>query len=157
MCLFIDIELNQAEPCCVHLFINQQEQPMKTARFHHADEAEINITPMMDVVFIMLIFFIVTTSFTKETGIGVSRHATSTVPTPDQPVAAIKLGIEGHSINDQVVTLEGIESRLAQMKAAHPELKAQILSSKDLRIDTLVRAVEQVELADIKDFSVSAY
>ncbi len=130
---------------------------MKTARVRHADESEINITPMMDVVFIMLIFFIVTTSFAKETGIGVSRNAASTVPTPDQPVAAIKLGIEGHSINGQPVSLDGIESRLAQMKAAQPDLKAQLLSGKDVRIDTLVRAVEQVELADIKDFSVSTY
>ena len=43
-------------------------------RKHHADdEAEINITPMLDIVFIMLIFFIVTTSFIKEKGLEVSR------------------------------------------------------------------------------------
>ena len=46
------------------------------ARRHaQVDEAEINITPMLDIVFIMLIFFIVTTSFTKETGAGVSASA----------------------------------------------------------------------------------
>jgi hypothetical protein len=45
-------------------------------RRHHdiSDEAEINITPMLDIVFIMLIFFIVTTSFVKEFGIDMSRH-----------------------------------------------------------------------------------
>ena len=37
-------------------------------RHAHTEDAEINITPMLDIVFIMLIFFIVTTSFTKETG-----------------------------------------------------------------------------------------
>jgi biopolymer transport protein ExbD len=44
-------------------------------RRHHdtGDEAEINITPMLDIVFIMLIFFIVTTSFVKEFGIDMSR------------------------------------------------------------------------------------
>ncbi|MCP4046425.1 MAG: biopolymer transporter ExbD, partial [Gammaproteobacteria bacterium] len=44
------------------------------ARRHaHTDDAEINITPMLDIVFIMLIFFIVTTSFTKETGAAVVK------------------------------------------------------------------------------------
>ena len=38
-----------------------------------ADEAEINLTPMLDVVFIMLIFFVVTTSFVKESGVDVNR------------------------------------------------------------------------------------
>ena len=42
--------------------------PMKRRR-HTDDEAEINITPMLDIVFIMLIFFIVTTSFVKEKGL----------------------------------------------------------------------------------------
>ena len=42
-------------------------------RHHEADDAEINITPMLDIVFIMLIFFIVTTSFVKESGIDMSR------------------------------------------------------------------------------------
>ena len=41
------------------------------------DEAEINITPMLDIVFIMLIFFIVTTSFVKEKGLEVSRPSNS--------------------------------------------------------------------------------
>ena len=41
-------------------------------------ESEINLTPMLDVVFIMLIFFIVTTSFVKETGVEVNRPNAST-------------------------------------------------------------------------------
>ena len=47
-------------------------------RHFHEDEAEINITPMLDVVFIMLIFFIVTTSFVKETGVAINRPSAST-------------------------------------------------------------------------------
>jgi len=48
------------------------------ARRHaHTEDAEINITPMLDIVFIMLIFFIVTTSFTKETGESRKPHKPS--------------------------------------------------------------------------------
>ena len=42
-------------------------------RHAHTEDAEINITPMLDIVFIMLIFFIVTTSFTKETGAAIVK------------------------------------------------------------------------------------
>ena len=42
-------------------------------RHAHGEDAEINITPMLDIVFIMLIFFIVTTSFVKETGVAIAR------------------------------------------------------------------------------------
>ena len=52
------------------------------ARRHaRQDDAEINITPMLDIVFIMLIFFIVTTSFTKETGASIDK------PLADQAIS----------------------------------------------------------------------
>ena len=64
-------------------------------RHAHTEEAEINITPMLDIVFIMLIFFIVTTSFTKETGAIIikpdAEQATipATVPTMAGMVAVL--------------------------------------------------------------------
>ncbi len=121
------------------------------------DEAEINITPMMDVVFIMLIFFIVTTSFVKEKGIGISRASTSNTNDVNAPIATIKLDAAGHSINGQSVSLDGIEARLSQLKATNPTLRAQLFSAKEIDIATLVRAVEQVKELDIAALSVSTY
>ena len=46
-----------------------------------ADEAAIDLTPMLDIVFIMLIFFIVTTSFVKESGVEINRPSASTAET----------------------------------------------------------------------------
>ena len=59
---------------------------MRRRRATQEEEAEINITPMLDVVFIMLIFFIVTASFVKESGIDVNRPdaATATCMRPHQ-------------------------------------------------------------------------
>jgi len=121
------------------------------------DENEINVTPMMDVVFIMLIFFIVTTSFVKETGIGISRNSISTNPSDDVKITTIKLDTAGYSINDQTVSLDGIESRLSQLKAANPALKAQLFSAKEVDVATLVRVVEQVKQVDITNLAVSTY
>jgi biopolymer transport protein ExbD len=55
---------------------------------------EINLTPMLDVVFIMLIFFIVTASFVKEAGIDVNR--------PDAPVTETKPEIRGDSTEQEI-------------------------------------------------------
>jgi biopolymer transport protein ExbD len=122
----------------------------------HADE-EINITPMMDVVFIMLIFFIVTTSFVKETGIGISRTNQSDVPVDASDMALIKLAQDGFSINNQMVSLDGIEARLAQMRAGNEGLKAQLMADKSIKVNQLVKAVEQVKAAKVNSLSVSTF
>lgn len=122
------------------------------------DEAEINITPMMDVVFIMLIFFIVTTSFVKETGIGISHGNASLKPNDNHiKIATIRLDTTGYSVNGQNVSLNGIEARLSQLKASNPKLHAQLFSAKEIEIATLVRAVEQVKELNIAQLSVSTY
>ncbi len=130
---------------------------MKNVFRRNQEEAEINITPMLDVVFIMLIFFIVTTSFVKEHGIGISRANSSNTNSSDAPIATIKLDGAGHSINGQSVPLDGIEARLAQMKATNPALQAQLFSAKEVDIATLVRAVEQVKELNITNLSVSTF
>jgi biopolymer transport protein ExbD len=122
-----------------------------------ASQDEINITPMMDVVFIMLIFFVVTASFVKETGIGISRSTAAERPDESTPVATIKLDHQEHSINGTAVSLDGIESRLAQLQAEHPELRAQLVAAKGIKVATLVRAVEQVRSAKINGLAVSTF
>ncbi len=47
---------------------------MRKRAVHAGDEAEVNITPLLDIVFILLIFFIVTATFLREQGIDVSTH-----------------------------------------------------------------------------------
>jgi len=118
---------------------------------------EINITPMMDVVFIMLIFFVVTASFVKETGIGISRASANSPHDNETKIASIKLDNSGYSINGNLVALDGIEARLAQLKAENPNIKAQLFSAKEIKIDTLVHAVEQIKTAKIEQFSVSTF
>lgn len=126
-------------------------------RTNPTTQDEINITPMMDVVFIMLIFFVVTASFVKETGIGISRSSAAQLPDKNSQVATIKLDHQGYSINGTQVSLDGIESRLAQLKAEHPELKAQLVAAKGVKVETLVKAVEQVRSAKVADLAVSTF
>ena len=56
----------------------------RRAQSNRGDDSEINLTPMLDVIFIMLIFFIVTTSFVKESGIEVNRPSAKTATSQDK-------------------------------------------------------------------------
>ena len=128
------------------------------ARKHaHTEEAEINITPMLDIVFIMLIFFIVTTSFTKETGAAITK------PSAKQAVSlrngTILIGIEPNDdiwMNKRLIELREIRSLVERAKAENPEGSVVIVADKDSRIGTVTQVMDQVKLAGIEGISISA-
>lgn len=130
---------------------------MRSRYFKINSEAEINITPMLDVVFIMLIFFIVTTSFTKEIGLAIYKSSQSG-PYTKSKNAIIKLDSQNnHSVNNISTTLDGIGSQLANLKASNPEIGVQILSSKEVKTGDLVHVLHQIKSNDIAKYSVSSY
>ena len=63
------------------------------------EEAEINMTPMLDVVFIMLIFFIVTANFIKEPGLEINRPESNTSETQENAAILIAVGASGEIWN----------------------------------------------------------
>ena len=128
-------------------------------RRRHAitEEPEINITPMLDVVFIMLIFFIVTASFTRETGALI-----------DKPVAneAVALGsgtiLIGIRPNDDIwmakhqVELRDVRQMVERARAENPEGSVVILADKGSRIGTVAQVMDQVRLAGVEGIALSA-
>ena len=132
---------------------------MRSRTLNPNQDSEINITPMLDVVFIMLIFFIVTTSFTKETGLSVFKASKSPIQTEKTKTAVIKLDINNQiSVNGiNASSLEGIEPLIANLKAQNSELSVHIISNSEVKTDTLVQAIQQVRLNDIEKYSVSSF
>ena len=128
------------------------------ARKHaRTDEAEINITPMLDIVFIMLIFFIVTTSFTKETGAAIVK------PLAEQAVSlrngTILIGIRSNDdiyMAKRLIELREVRSLVERAKAENPEGSVVIVADKDSRIGTITQVMDQVKLAGIQGISISA-
>ena len=128
------------------------------ARRHaHTEEADINITPMLDIVFIMLIFFIVTTSFTKETGAIIIR------PEAAQAVAlqngTILIGVKP---NDDIwmakrqVELREVRQMVERARAENPEGSVVIVADKGSRIGTVTQVMDQVKMAGVQGISISA-
>ena len=128
-----------------------------TRRHARTEEAEINITPMLDIVFIMLIFFIVTTSFTRETG------ATINKPEAAQAVAlqngTILIGVRPNGdiwMARRQIELREIRQLVERAKAENPEGSVVIVADKSSRIGTLARVMDQVKLAGVEGIAISA-
>ena len=122
-----------------------------------SEEAAIDMTPMLDIVFIMLIFFIVTTSFTKETG------ATIIKPEAEQAVnlvnGTILIGIRP---NDDIwmakrqIELREVRQMVERAKAENPEGSVVIIADKGSRIGTVTQVMDQVRLAGVEGIAISA-
>lgn len=112
-------------------------------RLARTGRAEVDLTPMMDVVFILLIFFIVTASFTKEWGLDVGRPASAPLVRPD--AAAILVEISA----DDAVTVAGraadfrrVAARIEAELALHPDAGVVIRPSPSASNGAFVRALD---------------
>jgi biopolymer transport protein ExbD len=128
------------------------------ARRHaHREEAEINITPMLDIVFIMLIFFIVTASFTKEPGADVIRPGASQAV--DLRNGTILIAVKA---NDDIwmarrqIDLREVRQMVGRAKAENPEGSVVIVADKGSRIGTVTGIIDQVKLAGVEGVAISA-
>ena len=128
-------------------------------RKHHgtAEEADIDMTPMLDIVFIMLIFFIVPTSFVKETGIDVSRPQASTTERQERGNILIAIKPNGDVwIAKRKVELRAVRANVERLHAENPEGTVVIIADKEAQTGTLVEVMDQVRLAGVYNVSIAA-
>ncbi|GAA6146326.1 biopolymer transporter ExbD [Thalassolituus maritimus] len=122
-----------------------------------SQEGDIDITPMLDIVFIMLIFFIVTTSFVKESGVTVSRPTASTAESKQGSNILIAIRANGEIwIDKRSVDLRAVRANTERLKAESPEGAVVIQADEFAPTGTLVKVMDQVRLAGVTDISVAA-
>ncbi|GJM10994.1 MAG: biopolymer transporter ExbD [Lysobacteraceae bacterium] len=126
-------------------------------RHSSEDDSEINITPMLDIVFIMLIFFIVTTSFVKEAGIDVSRPTASTAEQKTKGNVMIAINANGDIwMQKRRIDLRAVRANVERAHAENPEGSVVIIADKRSETGVLVEVMDQVKLAGIEAISVAA-
>jgi len=121
------------------------------------DEAEINLTPMLDVVFIMLIFFIVTASFIRETGLDAQRPDQNDTPTVTDEEGAILVMINGNDevfVANQSVDMRQVRPRIQAMHAEDAERPMVIQAHPDSTTKMLVSILDSANQAGIDNVSV---
>ncbi len=126
-------------------------------RHGQQDDTEINITPMLDIVFIMLIFFIVTTSFVKEAGIDVSRPTASTAEPKTKGNVMIAIRENGDVwMNKRHIEVRAVRANVEKAHAENPEGSVVIIADRQSPTGILVEVMDQVKLAGVDSISVAA-
>ncbi len=120
------------------------------------DESEINITPMLDVVFIMLIFFIVTTSFVKETGIEVIRPDAETGELKQRGNILVGVRKNGEVwINKANIELPAVRNTIERLKSENPEGEIVIVADEAANSEVVINVMDQLAQAGILNVSIA--
>ncbi len=121
------------------------------------EEPGIDLTPLMDIVFIMLIFFIVTTSFIKESGVEVNRPTANTAERKERGNILIAITANGEVwIDKRQVDVRAVRANVERFKAENPEAAVVIQADRDSKNGLLVEVMDQVRLAGVSNISIAA-
>jgi biopolymer transport protein ExbD len=128
-------------------------------RHQSDDEAEINITPMLDIVFIMLIFFIVTTSFVREQGLDISRPTQAEEQKQQDednlPILVRIDQVSMISVNNRRVEPDAVRANLERERAQNPSSPLIVAAHPDSEINSLVRVLDAANVVGISSISVA--
>ncbi len=121
------------------------------------DDTEVNLTPMLDVVFIMLIFFIVTASFVKEAGIDINRPDAATAERKEKGNIQVAITDSGQLwIDRRMVDPRALRANIERMHAENPHGAVIIQADKKSTNDLLVLVMDSARQAGVKNVSIAA-
>ena len=122
-----------------------------------SEETEVNLTPMLDIVFIMLIFFVVTTSFVKESGIEVNRPSAQTAEQRNRGNILIGISPNGEIwIDKRPVDIRAVRAVVERLVAENPEGGIIIQGDREAEVGLLVKVMDQVRKAGVENVSIAA-
>jgi biopolymer transport protein ExbD len=120
------------------------------------DEAQIDLTPMLDVVFIMLIFFIVTASFIKEAGIEVNRPEASTSQPADNVNILIAISANNEIWMDQRrIDARAVRANVERLHAENPKGAVVIQADNKSNTETVAAVLDAAREAGVYDVSLA--
>jgi biopolymer transport protein ExbD len=123
----------------------------KTSRSHHSSLSELNITPLLDLVFVLLVIFIITTPQMMN---NLEMNLPSSKPPPPQTekpkINRIVVDATGQIfLNDQVVTAAGLKDDLQQLKSEDPDLKVVVKGADEVDYQHMVGVLDVLQQLDI--------
>ncbi len=121
------------------------------------EENEINLTPMLDVVFIMLIFFIVTASFIKEAGIDVNRpDAPMTESKPEDANILVMINANDEIwIDRRLIDPRAVRANIERLHAENPDGSVVIQANAKSSNKMLVEVMDSARLAGVYNISIA--
>jgi biopolymer transport protein ExbD len=127
------------------------------ARRNRRNDTEINIAPLIDMVFILLIFFLVNTSFVKESGIEVNRPTAATAQL--QANTTIIIGIDREDrifMENREVDVRAVRANVERALAENPEGGVIVVSDKDANAGVVISVMDGCRMAGAENVSLAA-
>jgi biopolymer transport protein ExbD len=119
--------------------------------------AELNMAPLIDMVFILLIFFLVTTSFVKETGIDVHRPTASTAMSKNKTTILIAIDPQNRIFMDRhEIDLRAVRANMARALAENPDGAVVVVADTASSTGTAIMVMDGCRLAGAKNVSLAA-
>ena len=123
----------------------------KTSRSHHSSLNELNITPLLDLVFVLLVIFIITTPQMMN---NLEMNLPSGKPPPPQKekpkINRIAVDAKGQTfLNDEAVTVSQLKDRLQQLKSDNPDLSVVVKGDDDVDYQNMVSVLDVLQQLDI--------
>jgi biopolymer transport protein ExbD len=132
---------------------------MRQVHRRRREPSEVNVTPLLDVVFIMLIFFIVTASFIKETGIDLARFDAPMTQQSDSTSKNILIAIDANGrlwINNRPVSLDALRPNIERLHAENPTAKVIVVADPESSNGLLVQVIDSARQTGVSDVSLAA-
>jgi biopolymer transport protein ExbD len=120
-------------------------------------ESELNMTPLIDMMFIMLLFFLVTTNYVKETGIEVNRPTAATAAV--DPKAALMIAVDGNNrifIDRREIDPRAVRANVERLMAEHPDSAVIVVADQGSSTGTAIQVMDGCRLAGAKNVSLAA-
>jgi biopolymer transport protein ExbD len=123
----------------------------KSRRENRKKAQSLDMAPLIDMVFILLIFFIVTSTFAPTTSVDINRPEVSMVTSvPSKSLTITIDASENIMIDDNPLSLLQIESRVRQATQKNKEIKVLVLSDKKVSIDVVLKTLDACRKAGVE-------
>jgi biopolymer transport protein ExbD len=120
-------------------------------------DAEISVINLIDVIFVLLVFFVMTTTFSRETGVEVTKPNAQSASQVKKENVMIAITREGTiHVNERQVDLAGLKDVLKNIVQKNPETEVVLMADKAANTGTLVSVIDAANLSGSKKVSIAA-
>jgi biopolymer transport protein ExbD len=130
---------------------------ISAARKGKIKSAELNMAPLIDMVFILLIFFLVTTSFVKETGVDINRPTAGSAVSKEKAGILVAVTADGRVYMDKhEIDVRAVRANVERALAENPESQVLVIADKESLTGTVIMVMDGCRLAGAENVSLAA-
>ena len=121
-------------------------------------QADLNMAPLIDMVFILLIFFLVTTSFVKETGVEVNRPSAATAVSQNKTNILVAITPQNRIFMDhREIDIRAVRANVERALAENPDGNVVVVADRDSNTGIAIQVMDGCRLAGARNVALAAH